>query len=537
MIFDSESFSSRHIGPDSTEADAMLKVVGASSLDALMDQAIPPSIRLTKPLNLPEGQSEYRFLQDLRRTAARNEVFKSYLGLGYYDCITPSVILRNVLENPGWYTPYTPYQAEIAQGRLEGLLNFQTTVTDLTGMEVANASLLDEATAAAEAMAMLHHVQAKRLDVLGAKGKGPAQFFVADSCFPQTIDVLKTRAEPLGIELVIGDWRSVRFGDRMFGALVQTPDEAGRVDDLRDFIAEAHRNGVMVAVASDLLSLVLLAPPGEMDADIVFGSSQRFGVPLGYGGPHAAFFATREKQVRQMPGRIIGVSLDAHGHSAYRMALQTREQHIRREKATSNICTAQALLANIAGFYAVYHGPEGLTAIARRVHAYAKLLERELARIGVAQLNDTFFDTLRLEVPASAVERVRNAAVASRINFRYRSDGTISVALNETTDADDVAEIVKAFADGTGAMFASVDCSADGLALEYPSRLARTSPFLTHPVFNTHHSETQMMRYIRSLERKDVGLDTSMIPLGSCVGSSRVDLQACKLEYSIVSPK
>jgi glycine dehydrogenase len=505
MVFDPESFASRHIGPDPTERDAMLKVVGAPSLDELVRQAIPSSIRLEQPLQLAEGQSEYRFLTDLRQIAARNEVCKSYIGLGYYDCITPSVILRNVLENPGWYTPYTPYQAEIAQGRLEAPLNFQTMVRDLTGMEIANASLLDEATAAAEAMTMLHRVQANRRD----------KFFVADSCFPQTIDVLRGRAEPLGIELVVGDWQHAEF-DGVFGALVQTPDEAGSVHDLRGFIAEAKRAGVMVAVASDLLSLTLLTPPGEMGADVVLGNSQRFGVPLGYGGPHAAFFATLEKYVRQVPGRIIGVSVDVHGHTAYRMALQTREQHIRRERATSNICTAQALLANIAGFYAVYHGPNGLTAIARRVHAYAKLLERELAKAGVAQLNDVFFDTLRLELPAGAAERVREAARASRINFRYRIDGTINVALDETTGANDIETIVKTFAAGTGARLSSIDHSPDGLVVDYPRPLRRTSPFLTHPVFTAHHSETQMMRYIRSLERKDAGLDTSMIPLGSC---------------------
>ncbi len=515
MLLDPEQFQSRHIGPDPAERDAMLRVVGASSIDALMDEAIPARIRLKEPLDLPDGQSEHQFLSDLRRVAACNQVFTSHIGLGYYDCITPSVILRNVLENPGWYTPYTPYQAEIAQGRLEGLLNFQTMVRDLTGMEIANASLLDEATAAAEAMTMMHRVQAKRIDGVN----GPARCFVADSCFPQTIEVLRARAEPLGIELGVGDFRSATLGPGVFGALVQSPDEAGAVHDLREFIARAKAEGVLVAVATDLLSLTLLTPPGELGADVVFGNSQRFGVPMGYGGPHAAFFATLEKHVRQAPGRIIGVSVDAHGNSAYRMALQTREQHIRREKATSNICTAQALLANIAGFYAVYHGPKGLTAIARRVHAYAKLLERELAKLGVRQTNDAFFDTPRFEVPGGkpAAERIRQAALASRINFRYRDAGTINVALDETTDTDDVAAIVTAFAAGTGAAVApTIDRSADGLAVDYPRGLARTSPFLAHQVFNTHHSETQMMRYIRRLERKDVGLDTSMIPLGSC---------------------
>ena len=473
-------------------------------MDALIAEAIPQRIRLSKPVQIPAGQSEYEYLRELRSLAARNQIFKSYLGLGYADCITPSVILRNVLENPGWYTPYTPYQAEMAQGRLESLLNFQTVVRDLTGMEVANASLLDEATAAAEAMTLLHRVHSK----------STSKFFIADSCFPQTIDVLRARAEPLGIELVIGDWRNADLTG-CFGALLQTPDEAGQVHDLRGFITEAKHAGVLVAVGSDLLSLTLLTPPGEMGADVVFGNSQRFGVPLGYGGPHAAFFATREKFVRQVPGRVIGVSVDVHGNTAYRMALQTREQHIRREKATSNICTAQALLANIAAMYAVYHGPAGLTAIARRVHGFAKLLERELAKVGVAQRNEIFFDTLKLEPPTGTLENIRKAAEKARINLRYRDDGTINLALDETTTPADLRAIVKVFAKGTNAK-TRVSFSPKDLVTEYPETLARTSDFLTHPVFNTYHSETQMMRYIRSLERKDVGLDTSMIPLGSC---------------------
>ena len=505
--FSPDSFRARHIGPDEAERDAMLKVVGAASLDALVDEAIPAQIRLTTRLDLPAGQSEHRYLRDLRQLASRNQVFRSYIGLGYYNCVTPSVIQRNVLENPGWYTPYTPYQAEIAQGRLEALLTFQTMVSDLTGMEIANASLLDEATAAAEAMTMIHRVQTKRVD----ETSGAAQFFIADSCFPQTIEVLRARAEPLGIELVVGDVASVELSSRVFGALVQTPDEAGYVHDFSDFMARAKEAGVLVAVATDLLSLTLLTPPGEWGADVVVGNSQRFGVPVGYGGPHAAFFSTREQYVRQMPGRIIGVSVDAHGNTAYRMALQTREQHIRREKATSNICTAEALLANIAGFYAVYHGPVGLTAIARRIHGLAAGLARELAAVGVRQRNDTYFDTLRLDVPGgpAAVDRIRQAALVAQLNFRYRADGTINVALDETTDAGDVAAILKVF--GAPSSGGEVDTAAD-----YPAGLARVSQFLTHPVFNTHHSETRMMRFLRSLERKDIGLDTSMIPLGSC---------------------
>ncbi len=516
--FSPEPFASRHIGPDETERDEMLKVVGAASLDALIDEAIPASIRLDQPLALPDGQSEHQFLRSLRAIAARNQVFRSYLGLGYYDCITPSVILRNVLENPGWYTPYTPYQAEIAQGRLEALLNFQTMVKDLTGMQVANASLLDEATAAAEAMTMLHRVQTRRIE----STVGPPQFFVADSVYPQTLDLLKSRSEPLGIELIVGDWQAATFGDRVFGALVQTPDEAGRVLDLREFIVRAKHAGVAVAVGTDLLACVLLTPAGELGADVVYGNSQRFGVPLGYGGPHAAFFATLDKHVRQAPGRIIGVSIDAHGNTAYRMALQTREQHIRREKATSNICTAQALLANIAGLYAVYHGPKGLTRIASRIHAYARTLEQQLAALGVRQLNDHYFDTPLFGVPGGSggADAIARAARDARINLRVRSDATIQVALDETVDDGDVRDIVAAFAAGLGkpasAAPAAPAASAAPDSLPFPPHLARTTPFLTHPIFNAHHSETEMMRYIRSLERKDIGLDTSMIPLGSC---------------------
>ncbi len=495
----------------------MLKAVGAASLEALMDEAIPARIRLAAPLNLPEGESEQQFLKELRATSGRNQIARSFIGYGYYDTITPSVILRNVLENPGWYTPYTPYQAEIAQGRLESLLNFQTMVTDLTGMEVANASLLDEATAAAEAMTMLARVQARRIEGVA----GAPQFLVSDSCYPQTLDVLRSRAEPLGIEIVLAPGElldEVEFGDRVFGALAQSPDTGGRIHDLRTFITRAHQAGVLVAVGSDLLSLALITPPGEMGADVVYGNSQRFGVPLGYGGPHAAFFATLDKHVRQAPGRIIGVSVDQHGNTAYRMALQTREQHIRREKATSNICTAQALLANIAGLYAVYHGPKGLKAIATRVHAYARLLTRELERMGFRQLNDHYFDTPRFEVAGGvqSMGQILKAAQEGGINLGYRMDHTIHVALDETVDEQDILSLLVVFAAGAAGRSHALDRSTSGLQPQYPTGLSRTTPYLTHPVFNTHHSETQMMRYVRNLERKDIGLDTSMIPLGSC---------------------
>ena len=509
MYFAHEPFQARHIGPNDAERDAMLNVIGVPSLDALIDEVVPEAIRLPRPLPLPDGVPEFRYLTQVRRLAEQNRLLKSYIGLGYYDCITPSVIVRNVLENPGWYTPYTPYQAEIAQGRLEALLNFQTMVSDLTAMPVANASLLDEATAAAEAMALLYRVQGKR----GERAGRTPRCFVADSCFPQTIDVLRGRAEPLGIELVVGPLTAPVFDDDTFAAIVQTPDEAGCLHDLRDFIATARQRRVLVAVGTDLLSLVLVTPPGEMGADVVFGNAQRFGIPMGYGGPHAAFFATRAEHVRQMPGRLVGVSVDAHGTRAYRMALQTREQHIRREKATSNICTAQALLANIAGFFAVYHGPKGLTAIARRVHGLARLLDRELTILGIPQVSAAYFDTLRLRVDGEPLERLARAA---GLNFRYRPDGDVNVAVDETTDLGDVQSIVAAFAGALGREARQIEPWFDAERPGYPTGLVRVSTFMTHPVFNSHHSETAMMRYLRRLERKDVGLDTSMIPLGSC---------------------
>jgi glycine dehydrogenase len=507
-IFDSEAFSSRHIGPSPGDAARMLEIVGAASMDALIDEAIPSRIRLKAPLALPAGVPEAQYLRTLRAIAAKNRLFKSYIGLGYYDCVTPSVILRNVFENPGWYTPYTPYQAEIAQGRLEALLNFQTMVRDLTGMQVATASLLDEATAAAEAMTMIHRIQSRRIEKAG----GPAQFFVASTCYPQTLAVLRSRAEPLGIELVVGDPETAALGDHIFGALLQTPDEAGRVHDYRAFISRAKSHGLLVAVGSDLLSLTLLTPPGEIGADVVYGNSQRFGVPMGYGGPHAAFFATLEPHIRQAPGRIIGVSVDAQGQTAYRMSLQTREQHIRREKATSNICTAQALLANMAGFYAAYHGPAGLTAIATKVRAHAQFLEEQLITLGLRQENLEYFDTLRIGGCDS--DRVRDIALRRGINLRHRDDGTVNIALDETTTLADVHQLIELFSEATGKAVPLTGNTA--IDVSYPPGLARTTPFLTHPVFNSHHSESEMMRYIRNLERKDIGLGASMIPLGSC---------------------
>jgi glycine dehydrogenase len=510
-------FAPRHIGPSPAERDRMLQTIGASSLDALIDEAIPASIRLTSPLNLPPPESEHQYLRRLAHLARRNTPFRSYIGLGFHDTITPSVVLRMMLENPGWYTPYTPYQAEIAQGRLESLLNFQTMVTELTGMEVANASLLDEATAAAEAMTLLLRVSSKR-----TKAGERSLFLVSDRCFPHTIEVLRSRAEPLGIDLHIGPVDRLPLDGGAYGVLLQYPDESGLLQDLTPFIRTAHEHGILAAVGADLLALAIVTPPGKMGADVVFGTSQRFGVPLGFGGPHAGFFATRQALVRQMPGRLIGVSVDVHSRTAYRMALATREQHIRREKATSNICTAQALLANMAAMYAVYHGPNGLKAIASRVHLMAQLLEGSLKLMGLEQRNAHYFDTVRIDVP-SGVEEVRRRAVASGINFRYPDERTIDIAVNETVTTDDVMDILGVFASALGRPSPHADLfelPTGVLALhgaeDLPPSLRRISPFMTHPVFNTHRSETEMMRYIRSLERKDLGLDASMIPLGSC---------------------
>src|SRR5687768_17391846 len=500
------TFETRHIGPDAAATEDMLRAIGVPSLDALIDQTIPPGIRAARPLDLPADDSEFAYLTRLRTIASRNTVARSLIGMGYYDCITPSVILRNVFENPGWYTPYTPYQAEIAQGRLESLLNFQTVVKDLTGMEIATASLLDEGTAAAEAMTMFHRLQTKK-----PQGQSSV-FLVSDRCFPQTLDVLKGRAEPLDIRLAIGDPDTLPM-EGAFGLLLQYPDDHGEIRDLRPIIEKAHAAGLLVAVASDLLALTLLTPPGEMGADAVVGNSQRFGVPLGYGGPHAGFMATRESFVRQAAGRIIGMSVDVKGDRALRMALQTREQHIRREKATSNICTAQALLANIAAMYAVFHGPRGLRAIAERVHNMARVTEDALVALGYRQSNAAYFDTLRIE--GADVPAVRAAADAARINLRYFADGAIGISLDETTSISDVGDVVSVFASGQHTRGSAV-FREGAFQLRAPAALKRTSPYLTHPVFNSHHSETKMMRYIKSLERRDVGLDTSMIALGSC---------------------
>ncbi len=496
-------FAARHIGPDANQIAHMLSTVGAPTLDALIDQTVPRAIRRPNTMSLPAAIGEADALRELAEIASHNRRFRSYLGMGYSDCLIPAVIRRNVLENPGWYTQYTPYQAEIAQGRLEGLLTFQTLVTDLTGLPVANASLLDEATAAAEAMTLIRRCVSEPEKKV---------FFVARDCHPQTIEVVRTRAEPLGIEVLVGDHRELTFPATLFGALLQYPATDGAVRDYREFVEKAHAVGAKVAVATDLLALCLLTPPGEWGADIAIGNSQRFGVPLGYGGPHAAFMATREEFRRQLPGRIVGVSKDRRGRPALRLALQTREQHIRRDKATSNICTAQALLANMAAFYAVYHGPEGLRAIAQRVHGLTAVLAAGIGRLGFTYGPTVFFDTLRIDVP-NQLPAILRAAADRGINLRTIDAHTVGVALDETTSLADVDELLTVF-NGGEAHHLNLSALAGGAAI--PEFLARTSRYLDHPVFHRHHSETDMMRYLRRLESRDLSLTTSMIPLGSC---------------------
>jgi len=502
----SEKFESRHNAPDATQIDAMLKTVKAKSVDELIGQTVPSAIRLKKPLNLPTAQSEYEFLNGFKKLVSKNKIYKSFIGTGYYNCITPGVILRNVLENPGWYTAYTPYQAEIAQGRMEALINYQTMVMDLTGMEIANASLLDEATAAAEALHLLH--ASRRADK-----KDAHKFFVDVNTFPQVIDLLKTRSAPIDIDLVVGDVSKLDLTDaKLFGVYIQNPDNNGVIKDYTSFIASAHEKNVFVVVGSDLMSLLLMKSPGEMGADVVVGSSQRFGVPMGFGGPHAAFFATKDEFKRQMPGRIIGVSVDASGNSAYRMALQTREQHIRREKATSNICTAQVLLSVMASMYAVYHGPEGLKKIAGRIHGLAKNLELSLTSMGFHQLNSNYFDTIKITVPDT--EKLRTAAEGRELNFRYFSKTEVGISFDETSSNEEVKLITEIFSTAFNKTPGTASSSSNKLS--WPDSLIRKSSYLTHPVFNTHHSEHEMLRYIKRLENKDLSMVHSMISLGSC---------------------
>ena len=504
-------FTERHIGTyNSNDAEAMLKEIGVGSLDELINKTVPESIRLKKPLKLPAPQSEFEYLSALKKIASKNKVFRSYIGQGYYNTITPSVILRNIFENPGWYTQYTPYQAEISQGRLESLLNFQTMVCDLTGLELANASLLDEATAAAEAMSMLFHHKNKSETISSPK------FFVDNNVFEQTKSLLVTRGTPIGIELVYGNYATATLDETYFGALVQYPDSSGSAEDYRSFIEKVHAVNGYVVMATDLLALTMLTAPGELGADVAIGSAQRFGVPLGYGGPHAAFFATKDEFKRGMPGRIIGVSIDAQNNRALRMALQTREQHIKREKATSNICTAQALLANMAAMYAVYHGPVELKKIGERIHRLTVAVSKALSGAGIKVRTKQFFDTISFEVADTA--GFKKTAEANGANFHYHTDGSIGLSIDEVA-ANDVIETTSNISSiFKQALNVELDINineATSLFLE-GNPLYRTSTYLTHPVFNTHHSESQMMRYIKSLENKDLSLNTSMISLGSC---------------------
>ncbi len=504
-----DNFVQRHNGPRDHEIDTMLKKIGVSSMDELINKAVPSSIMLDKPMQLGKGVSEYEYLKKLKRIAAKNKLYKSFIGLGYYDTITPSVIHRNILENPGWYTSYTPYQAEISQGRLEALLNFQTVVMDLTGMEMANASLLDEATAAAEAMIMLHNARPRKQAKAGAD-----TFFVDENIFPQTLDVLQTRAEPLGIEIKKGKFSEANLDDKVFGAMVQYPAADGKIEDYKDFVAKAHENESAVAVVADIMSLVLLTPPGEWGADVVVGSTQRFGIPMGYGGPHAGYFATLEKYKRNIPGRIIGVSKDAQNKPALRMALQTREQHIKRERATSNICTAQALLATMAGMYAVYHGAEGLKRIALHIHHMAVTLNEKLKELGFEQENKNFFDTLKINLGNVKAGQIKKIALAKEINLNYIDDHTIGISTDETTLIQDINNIVDIFAEVAGKKVNAV-CHINQ-EKAFDNQFKRTSEFLTLDIFKRYRSETEMMRYIKKLERRDFSLTHSMISLGSC---------------------
>jgi len=500
------AFALRHIGPRENDIKEMLQTIGAESIEQLIYETIPSNIRLEKDLDLDLAMTEYEYSTHINNLSKLNKTYKTYIGLGYHPTILPAVIQRNILENPGWYTAYTPYQAEIAQGRLEALLNFQTMITDLTGMELANASLLDESTAAAEAMSLLFAVRER-----AQKKDNVNKFFVSDTVLPQTISVLKTRALPIGIDLVIGDESSFNFSSEYFGAIIQYPGKNGQITDIKTFISKANENNIKVAVAADILSLIKLEAPGQFGADVVVGTTQRFGIPMGYGGPHAAYFATKEAYKRDIPGRIIGVTKDANNNRALRMALQTREQHIKRDKATSNICTAQVLLAVMAGMYAVYHGPEGLKFIANKVHNSASTLASTLSKMGLEQVNTSYFDTLQVKANASKVKEV---AEANEVNFFYEDHNTVLISINETTSIADLNEIVKIFAEAENKKAIEITELAETDNIN--TDLNRTSDFLTLDVFNSYHSETELMRYIKKLERKDLALNHSMISLGSC---------------------
>ena len=501
-----ESFQIRHIGPRDEDVKKMLKVIDADSIDELINETLPSDIKLKQPLKLEKPLSESKYLMHLKKISSLNKVYKSYIGLGYNRSYLPAVIQRNILENPGWYTAYTPYQAEISQGRMEALLNFQTMITDLTGMEISNASLLDESTAAAEAMTLLYGVRDRE-----QKKNNINKFFVSEDVFPQTLSVLKTRSNPIGIDLVVGSVEEFDFDSKYFGAFIQYPGASGEIKDIKSFISKCISNNIKTAVASDILSLTLLESPGKFGADVVVGTTQRFGIPLGYGGPHAGYFATKEEYKRNIPGRIIGVSIDADGNKALRMALQTREQHIKRDKATSNICTAQVLLAVMAGMYAVYHGPNGLKEIAEKVHFNAITLKKELELLGLKQLNSSFFDTIRVSAKRSEIEKI---AQKNEINFYYPSDEIVSISINETTTIEDLNDIISVFSKATKKPFTELDKVQNDNSII--KSFNRTTKFLTNSVFNSFHSETELMRYIKLLENKDLALNRSMISLGSC---------------------
>ncbi len=521
------NFVARHNGPREKEVQGMLEKIGIASIDELIDQTVPAAIRLKEKLDLPEGMNEYEYLNHIREIAAKNKIFNSYIGLGYYNTILPGVIQRNILENPGWYTSYTPYQAEISQGRLEALLNYQTMIVDMTGLPIANASLLDEGTAASEAMIMFYNARSR-----DAKKRGTNIFYVSSGLFPHSIEILKTRALPLGIELNICDEKDFDFNDMVFGAIVQYPDEKGEIKDYRELVATAHEKGAKIAVAADIMSLALLTPPGEWGADAAVGSSQRLGIPMGFGGPHAGYFATTEEFKRHIPGRIIGISKDANGKPALRMALQTREQHIKRERATSNICTAQALLANMAGFYAAYHGPEGIKAIAENIHKMACLLSEEIKQGGFKQLNNTFFDTVLIELPEGvSVEEIRENAGIMKMNFRYISNRLIGISVDETTTYSDIQNIANAFMVAKDEVFVSLTEDPDKLPHCLPENLIRTSAYLQHECFNSYHSETEMMRYMKKLENRDLALNRTMIPLGSCTMKLNAGIEMFPLSW------
>ncbi len=515
-------FRSRHIGPNKKDTADMLNIIGEKSLDDLVSKTVPANIRMEKGLDIPSAMSENEYLQHIKEMSVKNKLFKNYIGQGYYDTIVPSVILRTVFENPGWYTQYTPYQAEISQGRLESLLNFQTMVSDLTGLPIANASLLDEATAAAEAMAMCFNHLNKQDHIERPK------FFVDKEVFPQTKDVLHTRAKPIQIEIVEGDFNTATIDSDYFAAIVQYPNDKGSIEDYRGFIEKVHAAGGFVIMATDLLALTLLTSPGELGADVALGSSQRFGVPLGYGGPHAAFFSVKDEFKRAIPGRIIGISIDAQGNRALRMALQTREQHIKREKATSNICTAQALLANMAAMYAVWYGPEGLRNIARRVALFTQTVAEAIQDRGFELVSTNFFDTIVLKVKDIAA--IREKAVRQQINLRYFKESLIGISIDEATEVTDLFDLINCFENDKDPVAFSIEQDAD--LRHIPDNLIRTSPFLTHSVFNSHHSESQMMRYIKMLENKDLSLNTSMISLGSCTMKLNAATEMMPLSWS-----